>query len=178
MGGLLFGALALLKGLLRVAAAHLEQIELLAPPRDQDPYPFPLPFRKQLRKTFSLVHLERKQDFFGYEIVVGVIEVDERSEQLRVRKLLAGEWKRLASSDPPLANVKRVNQEPVRLAVEAENVQIDWLRERDLLPLQASLDGMELVAQPSGFFKLELAGRVLNPPTNPFNQLLGLALEK
>src|SRR5215471_10018437 len=138
MGGLLLGAFAFLKSLLRVAVADLEQIELLAPPRDQYPHLFALSFRKQLRQTFSLVHLDRKHDFFGYEIVVGVIEVDERSEQLRVRKLLAGEWKRLASSDPPLANVKRVNQEPVRLAVEAENVQIDWLRERDLLPLQAS----------------------------------------
>ena len=131
-----------LKALLGVLRAISTRSCLLAALRHAAPAPArPSAREQQLRQRLEpLSGSSGSSTSFGHEVVVVVVEVHERGEQLLVGELLAAEGERLAAVEPPLPHVEHVDEQPIGLAVEAEHVLVDRLGGRDLLPLEAALD--------------------------------------
>src|SRR5262249_37537048 len=105
----------------RVALAHPDQVQLFASFGHQHPHLLAFALRQQLRKTLQPFRLKGKQPLLGQEVLVVVVEVDERGEQLPAGKFLPAERKSLTAGDPALPDVERIDQQSIPFAVNAEH---------------------------------------------------------
>src|SRR5690606_25198586 len=104
--------------------------------------------------------------------------VQERAEQLSIRKRLAAKRERLPARHAPRADVERINDEPVALAANAEDVAIVRAPADDLLRLQRTLDRCELIAIPRRLLEAFGLGRFFHARAKHVEELRALPLEE